>query len=68
MKCTACGYEKIGYGISVNGNYYDRDPDKKCFIKIHGSFKCKEDVLMGDKYDVELYACPICKTVKMEHV
>lgn len=57
MDCVICGYE------------HKKDNRKsKPFIEIEGHFTCREelDYYPDRVYEIYLYACPVCKTVKVD--
>lgn len=65
MKCEVCGY-KQGYEYDENDDYKEVNPNGKKFIEVEGHFTIESSGYHGGKNEVNLYACPKCKTVQME--
>jgi len=57
MECGACGY--------VEGRS-EKEEDNQPFIEIKGSFYIRTSGYYSHDEEVELYACPKCKTIKLD--
>lgn len=62
MKCV-CGYE-YSEGLDDNANWGVLAGDKK-FLVIKGAFLLQPTASWEDEYNVPLFACPKCGTVKI---
>jgi hypothetical protein len=63
MKCAVCGYRYNEPDKSSNGEKFISDGDEE-FIKLINTFHRRDS--QGSLDEAYLFACPKCKTVRME--
>lgn len=69
MKCPVCGYEQGFNWVECedgNSHFEEVNPEGEKFIHLQGNFFAKEEGnYSDDAYEVEVYACPKCRTLRV---
>ena len=69
MKCPVCGYEQGFDWVERedgSSDFEEVNPTGEKFILFQGNFFAKEEGnCFDDVYEVEVYACPKCRTLRI---